>query len=116
MKSILTAVYRRWQPPLREPSSAVDKTTFDSGAAAQDFGGREGSGTTAGFINGVGSLGQLCSPFLVALVVDNYGWDQLFYVFVFFALIGGVLLSTHWNTRPPGNSALRGDPEPAAVT
>ena len=75
--------------------------TLMSGAAAQDFGAREGSGTAAGFINGVGSLGQLCSPFLVALVVDNYGWDRLFYVFVFFALIGGVLLATRWNTQPP---------------
>ncbi len=89
--------------------------TLMTGAAAQDFGGREGSGTAAGFINGVGSFGQLCSPFLVALVVDNYGWDRLFYVFVFFALIGGALLATRWNTQPPGTSPLRGDPEPAAV-
>ncbi len=75
--------------------------TLMSGAAAQDFGSLEGSGTAAGFINGVGSFGQLCSPFLVALVVDNYGWDRLFYVFVFFALIGGVLLASRWNTQPP---------------
>ncbi len=29
MKSILTAVDIRRQPPLREPSSAVDKTSFE---------------------------------------------------------------------------------------
>ena len=85
--------------------------TLMTGAAAQDYGGREGSGTAAGFINGVGSLGQLCSPFLVAYVVDAYGWDSLFYLFVIFALIGGTLLATRWNSLP----APAGPPEGGAT-
>lgn len=75
--------------------------TLMSGAAAQDLGSRERSATAAGLINGIGSLGQLCSPFLVAFVADLYGWNSLFNLFVIFALFGGGLLATRWNYRPP---------------
>ncbi|MFQ5789103.1 MAG: MFS transporter [Acidobacteriota bacterium] len=74
--------------------------TLMSGAAAQDLGSPSGSGTAAGLINGVGSLGQLVSPFLVALVTNHYGWDNLFSLFVVFALFGGGLLATRWSYRP----------------
>ncbi|MDA2930964.1 MFS transporter [Acidobacteria bacterium AH-259-O06] len=75
--------------------------TLMSGAAAQDAGSRKGAATAAGLINGVGSIGQLCSPFLVAYITDQYGWDSLFYLFVIFALIGGSLMATKWNYWPP---------------
>ncbi len=65
-----------------------------SGAAAQDVGG--GTATAAGIVNGVGSLGQLLSPLIVAFVADQYGWDYVFSVFVAFALAGAALLATQW--------------------
>ncbi len=68
-----------------------------SAATAMDLGGRRGAATAAGVINGIGSLGQILSPFLVAFVTTRYGWDSLFYVFVGFALIGGTLLASKWN-------------------
>jgi OPA family sugar phosphate sensor protein UhpC-like MFS transporter len=75
--------------------------TLMSGAAAQDTGSAQFAATTAGAINGVGSVGQLLSPYLVSYVSEKYGWDQLFYLFVVFALAGGGLLATRWNRRSP---------------
>jgi OPA family glycerol-3-phosphate transporter-like MFS transporter len=82
--------------------------TLMTGAAAQDMGGRHGAATAAGFINGVGSIGQMCSPLLVAYVADAYGWDYLFYLFVIFSLVGGSLLATKWNYVPRLASAEEG--------
>jgi MFS transporter, OPA family, sugar phosphate sensor protein UhpC len=78
--------------------------TLMSGAAAQDVGSREGAGTAAGLIDGVGSIGQLFSPYVVALVAERFGWDVLFYVFVVFSLIGGGLLATRWNYQARARS------------
>jgi MFS transporter, OPA family, sugar phosphate sensor protein UhpC len=78
--------------------------TLMSGAAAQDVGSREGAGTAAGLIDGVGSIGQLFSPYVVALVAERFGWDVLFYVFVVFSLIGGGLLATRWNYKARARS------------
>ncbi len=77
--------------------------TLMSGAAAQDVGSAAHAGKAAGVINGVGSFGQLCSPFIVAYVTEAYGWDQLFYLFVILAWIGAALLTARWNYLPPAN-------------
>ena len=71
-----------------------------SGAAAQDVGG--GTATAAGIVNGVGSVGQLLSPLIVAYVADQYGWDYVFSVFVVFALAGAGLLATQWGYTARG--------------
>lgn len=71
--------------------------TLMSGAAAMDTGSARQAATAAGIINGVGSVGQLLSPYVVACVAGRYGWDPLFHLFVVFALIGGTLLATKWN-------------------
>ncbi len=70
--------------------------TLISGATAQDLGGQQGAATAAGFINGVGSFGSICSPFVVAYVAEIYGWDSLFYIFAILALIAGCLMSINW--------------------
>lgn len=74
--------------------------TLISGATAQDIGSTEGAATAAGFIDGIGSLGQLGSPFVVALVSEHYGWNALFYAFVLLAAIAGLLIATRWNYLP----------------
>ena len=86
--------------------------TLISGAAAQDIGSRHGAGTAAGFIDGVGSIGQLFSPYLVAFVTDRYGWDALFRLFVIVALAGACLGTTRWNDRGRIASATQ---KPAAL-
>ena len=68
-----------------------------SGAAAMDIGKNHGAALAAGLINGVGSAGQLLSPFAVAYVSGKYGWDALFELFVFVALIAALLLIVKWN-------------------
>ena len=73
--------------------------TLLAGATAQDLGRTLRAGTAAGFIDGLGSIGQLCSPIVVAFVSRRFGWDALFYLFVAFAAIGGFLLASKWNYR-----------------
>jgi sugar phosphate permease len=68
-----------------------------SGAAAMDFGKNQGAALAAGLINGVGSVGQLLSPFAVAYVSGKYGWDALFQLFVIVALLAALLLILKWN-------------------
>jgi sugar phosphate permease len=46
-------------------------------------------GRAAGFVNGIGSIGQTLSPFLVTIFVSHFGWTKLFDLFVFFALVAG---------------------------
>lgn len=46
-------------------------------------------GRAAGFVNGIGSIGQTLSPFLVTIFVVRWGWTSLFNLFVFFALVAG---------------------------
>ena len=69
-----------------------------TGAAAMDMGGPKASGLAAGFINGMGSVGQIFSPLIVAYVADSeYGWNGVFYLFVIMSLIGAALMATKWN-------------------
>ncbi|MFT7032816.1 MAG: OPA family sugar phosphate sensor protein UhpC-like MFS transporter [Cyclobacteriaceae bacterium] len=67
------------------------------GAAAMDIGGKKGAAMAAGIINGVGSAGQLLSPFIAAYFSETLGWNALFYGFVVLSLIGAILASTKWN-------------------
>lgn len=67
--------------------------TLLGGAAAQDAAPAGALATAAGFINGTGSIGQLISPWLVVLVVQEFGWSNLFYFFASLASGGAILLS-----------------------
>jgi len=48
-------------------------------------------GRGVGFVNGVGSIGQMISPLLATLFVAHFGWTKLFDLFVFFALVAGAI-------------------------
>ncbi len=67
------------------------------GALAMDIGGKKGAAMAAGIINGVGSAGQLLSPFIAAYFSEKLGWDALFYGFVVLGLIGAGLAVSKWN-------------------
>lgn len=73
--------------------------TMLQGAASQDAGGKHGAATTAGLVNGVASLGQLMSPYLVARVAERWGWDTLFGVFVAISAAGAAVAALFWNHR-----------------
>ncbi len=74
-----------------------------SGAAAIDTGSPKAAGLAAGIINGVGSLGQMVSGFIVAYIASRLGWDTLFYFFVAIAAFAGCLLAMKWNWVPEGH-------------
>ena len=71
-----------------------------SSAAAIDAGSPKAAGLAAGVINGVGSLGQMISGFVVAYIARKLGWDSLFYFFVAIAALAGGLLAIKWNWVP----------------
>jgi sugar phosphate permease len=60
-------------------------------------------GRAAGFVNGIGSIGQTLSPFLVTIFVLHWGWTKLFDLFVFFALVAGCICAfgTQFQTDQP---------------
>ena len=79
-----------------------------TGAGAMDIGSQKAAGMAAGFINGMGSVGQLFSALVVAYISESrFGWDGVFYLFVVFALIGAALMATRWNYG--GNAAHKTD-------
>jgi len=67
-------------------------------AGAMDIGSQRGAGLAAGFINGMGSAGQVLSPLIVAYGSESkYGWNGIFYMFVVFSLIAAALMASKWN-------------------
>jgi sugar phosphate permease len=75
--------------------------TMIGGVAVQDSVKPHQTGTAAGFVNGLGSFGQIASPFVVAWVSEHLGWDFLFQIFVVLSLCGFVLLATRWKQPVP---------------
>lgn len=72
-----------------------------STAGSMDVGGKKGAGMAAGIINGMGSIGQMFSGFIVVAISQNFGWENLFNFFVITALIGGGLAALKWNYKSP---------------
>jgi sugar phosphate permease len=68
-----------------------------SATASIDAVSPEQAARAAGIVNGVGSLGQLISAYVVAIVVSRFGWDQLFTFFVVCSIAAGGLLTLRWN-------------------
>ncbi|MFZ6012293.1 MAG: MFS transporter, partial [Bacteroidota bacterium] len=69
-----------------------------SATGAIDIGGENGAATAVGVINGIGSMGQLISPFVVTFFSKTYGWDGLFYFFVGLSLISSLILLLKWRS------------------
>jgi sugar phosphate permease len=64
-----------------------------SGAASVDAVSPSHAARALGIVNGVGSLGQLISAYVVAGIVTRFGWDQLFTFFVVCAAAAAALLT-----------------------
>ncbi len=75
-----------------------------SGAAAQDVGGPGATGSAAGIINGMGSIGAILQGVLTTYVSQAYGWDTLFYVFVVVAIVSALILAPLAFRRATGGS------------
>ena len=61
----------------------------------------EQAGRASGYVNGVGSLGQMLSPLLITLCIRWFGWNSIFNLFVVCSLIAAALLAKRWNSKPP---------------
>ena len=72
--------------------------SYLAGAIALDFGGKQGSATASGFIDGVGYLGGVLAGNSVAHVVVSHGWKGAFMVLAavsWLSAIGGVAYLVH---------------------
>jgi OPA family glycerol-3-phosphate transporter-like MFS transporter len=65
----------------------VGPYSFLAGAVALDFGGKHGSGTASGMIDGVGYLGGVVAGDSMARISVNYGWNGAFVVLAVVALL-----------------------------
>ncbi len=81
--------------------------TLMAGAATQEASGGN-TGAAGGFVNGVGSLGQIVSPYLVAVVSVHYGWPTLFALLGLASFFGALALAAEWRSSctPLPSSAL----------
>lgn len=68
-----------------------------SAVAVMDFGSKKGAATAAGFVNGLGSIGQALSGVVVGMVAASLGWQSVFHVLIVMALLCTVLIATMWN-------------------
>ncbi len=73
--------------------------TLLCGAAAQDAGGQKHAGAVVGFVDGFGHLGSILSPYIVIWVSQHLGWNRLFDILGFMAILSGVTLLPKWNFR-----------------
>lgn len=70
--------------------------TLMAGPATLESVPPEAAARAAGFVNGVGSIGQVLSPYMVAGISSRFGWDVLFLALSGAALLGGLALATQW--------------------
>ena len=73
--------------------------TLMAAAALQDVVPAESTATAAGFVNGVGSMGQVASPYVVAFLSAQFGWNSLFAFLAGLSLIGALALATQLGKR-----------------
>jgi OPA family glycerol-3-phosphate transporter-like MFS transporter len=70
--------------------------SFLAGAISLDFGGKQGSGTASGLIDGIGYLGGVISGGSIARISVDHGWSGAFLVLAAVAtlssIVAGVLL------------------------
>ena len=67
-----------------------------SGSAAIDFGSKDGAASSAGFVNGCGSIGAI----LGGLLPGYFDTITVFLVFTGAALLASLMLVPFWNSRP----------------
>ncbi len=71
-----------------------------SGAAAQDLGGPDAAGLACGVVNGIGSAGAVVQALGLVALAEAYGWDGVFQVFQWTAVVAGVVLLPFIRVRP----------------
>jgi MFS transporter, OPA family, glycerol-3-phosphate transporter len=70
--------------------------TFLAGAIALDFGGKHGSATASGWIDGVGYLASIYAGEGVAALAEKYGWGSAFGALAGITAISSVAAVAYW--------------------
>ena len=70
--------------------------SFLSGAMALDLGGKKGSSTAAGFIDGAGYAGAILSGWAVGWVAQHFGWNWVFIALAIVAALTLVAAIVYW--------------------
>ena len=74
-----------------------------AGAIALDFGGKQGSGTASGLIDGVGYLGGVLAGNSMASIAVTWGWKGAFAVLAGVTWIGSIAAALYFvQQRRPG--------------
>lgn len=55
------------------------------------------AGRASGFVDGIGSLGQMISPLVITIFVHWFGWNSMFNLFFLSSLIAASLLARNWD-------------------
>jgi OPA family glycerol-3-phosphate transporter-like MFS transporter len=76
-----------------------------SGTASMDFGGRRGTATAVGIIDGFVYLGTGFQSVTLGYLIENHGWRWWPPFLLPFAVIGFLLLCRIWNAMPRGRKA-----------
>jgi sugar phosphate permease len=82
-----------------------------AGAMALDAGGKDGSATAAGIIDGAGYLGATAAPYVIGRVTDRAGWSAAFDVVAGAALLA-TLVSGVWAIVVLGRRSLASPTHP----
>jgi OPA family glycerol-3-phosphate transporter-like MFS transporter len=70
--------------------------SFLAGAIALDFGGKHGSGTASGLIDGAGYLGGVLAGDSMARISVTYGWNNAFLILAAIALLSSIAAAWFW--------------------
>jgi sugar phosphate permease len=65
-------------------------------AAAMDLGGRKMAGFASGVIDSFQYFGAMLAGWKLGGLIDNHGWNALFYALVPFSALGALLMTTIW--------------------
>jgi len=102
---LMAALYFFWHAPNNLIPLAIGLIGFMtygpdfviSAVAVMDFGSRKGAATAAGFVNGLGSIGQALSGVVVGWVASVFGWESVFHLLFALAFACALLVATIWN-------------------
>lgn len=76
------------------------------------------AGRAIAFVNGIGSAGQMLSPFLVTRFAYHYGWDNLFNFLLATSLVAAAIMASKWNQSNAGSNsaaAFRAEESPSTA-
>lgn len=70
-----------------------------AGLAVTDFASKRATGVATGFIGAMASVGACVSTAGVGFIVDNFGWEAGFMLFIAMGLVGAFFFALTWHYR-----------------